>query len=317
MTSTRVHYFLAAAGMALATLAPTAGMASDARGGDGLAGDRPSGVPASYLQTPYGYVAPQTVVRLRKGESVAARQAGRRASRDVNPGECQSARFSAAGAKLDSARAPRGKLAAKNQYLADAAVNFPRDYQTIQMTTDVVVPPAPTQKGKQILYLLSGLHDTADLSGPMVQTVLSWNMMGITPGWTVTTWFASEDDDCLYVSDPVSTSPGEKLRQIIEARQDNGQHVIRASVIDGEAGNPLVQTTFTPPAFNPDQVVNIGLEGYNVKTCNLMPAGGEVLYPYVSTDLTTSAGTKNISDQIVVAPSSSHKCAIALTLDAQ
>ncbi len=314
MTSPRAYSILVAAGLLFATLPP---MASLANGADNSAEQRPASVPAHYLATPLGYVAPQAVIQLRKGESVAMRQARRRASRDVNPGECKSARFNAAGLTLDRAGDRRGKLAAKGHYLADASVNFPKDYQTIQMTADIVVPPPPTLKGKQILYLLAGLHDAGDLSGPMVQTVVSWNMMGVTPGWTVTTWFASEDDDCLYVSDPVPATPGAKLRQIINARQANGKHVINASVLDGEAGNPLVQTTFTPPSFNPDQVINVGLEGYNVKTCNLMPAGGEILYPYLATDLTTSTGEKNISDQIVVAPASAHKCAITLTLDSQ
>jgi len=138
MTSIKANFVMAAAGLALATLASTVGLA---RSADSGAGQRPPNVPANYVLTPYGYVAPQDIVQLRKGETVAMRQARRRASGDVVPGECSSPRFSTTGVKFEARGSRRSVRAYTMHYLANAAVNFPRDYQTIQVTTDVVVPP--------------------------------------------------------------------------------------------------------------------------------------------------------------------------------
>ncbi|MFD2677186.1 hypothetical protein [Camelimonas lactis] len=311
MTSIKANFVMAAAGLALATLASTVGLA---RSADSGAGQRPPNVPANYVLTPYGYVAPQDIVQLRKGETVAMRQARRRASGDVVPGECSSPRFSTTGVKFEARGSRRSVRAYTMHYLANAAVNFPRDYQTIQVTTDVVVPPPPTSELESILYLVTGLHDTKDLSGPMVQSVVSWKMMGFFPGWTASNWFDSEDDDCFYYSRPVSVTPGQTLRQTIEARQNNGKHEIQASVIDLESNTPVAQTTFMPPSFNPDEIVNIGMWGI-VSDCDRMPAGGEIRYPNISANLTISGEKENITDKITVRPATKHICDIALTLD--
>jgi len=313
MTSIKANFVMAAAGLALATLASTVSLA---RSADSGAGQRPPNVPADYLPTPYGYVAPQDIVQLRKGETVAMRQARRRATGDVNAGKCSRPRFSATGVQLEAHGNRRSVRAYTGTYLAKAAVNFPKDYKEIQTATDIIVPPQPAKVSDQILYLFTGLHDAEDLFGPMVQAVLAWNMLPRYPGWTASNWFVSPDDDCVYISPAVNVVTGQRLRQAIEARQTDGQHEIQASVIDLESNTPLQQTTFTPPMFNPDEVVNIALEEFNTHSdCAKLPGGGEIDYPNISTSLTTAGGTENISDQISVRPAPKTRCNIVLTLD--
>lgn len=308
MTSIKANFVMAAAGLALATLASTVGLA---RSADSGASQRPPNVPANYVLTPYGYVAPQDIVQLRKGETVAMRQARRRAS--GNPGECSSPRFSTTGVKLDPTLRP-GKLAIKANYVAEASVDLPKDYQEIQTTTDIIVPPAPTRRYNQVLHLITGLHDTQDLYGPMVQTVVGWRTNSQASEWTASTWFLSPYDECHYISELVDLKPGQKVRQVIEARRNNGQPEIQASILDLEANTTLLQTTFKPQSFDPDQVVNIGMEAYRASKCDLMPAGGEIIYPHISTFATTPAGKTDISNLITVLPALDHACDVVLTL---
>jgi len=312
MTSIKANFVLAAAGLALATLASTAGLARSVESG---ATQRPANVPANYLLTPYGYVAPQAIVRLRKGESVAMRQAQRRVARDAVPGECQTLpRFSASGERLDAPGRRRGVLAYTEHYFARAAVDFPKDYQAVQASTDVIVPPEPTRTSNQVIYLTTGLHDSEEPLGPIIMTTVGWNTLDEKLKWDAVTWFYSPNDRCMYTSEPVNLTPGQKVRQTIEARQANGQHEIQASILDLETNAPLVQTTFKPSSFEPDQIVNVGLDAANVRSCDRLPAGGEITFPSISASLTTSAGEKDISDQITIRPADEHKCDIVLTL---
>ncbi len=175
---------------------------------------RPTGVPADYVVTPFGYFHPSCVLQVRKGESLDAKGVLHQANgstTQISP--CRYPRFNALG-KLISGTGNTNKTdgPAEQPSIGHAWIE---DSNTVTSPTSAygkevstwTVPPLPLTHDGQTIYFFPGFEDYSDQATSILQPVIgSYNG----DQWTMSSW------NCCMVgvtaeSTPVAINPGDSI----------------------------------------------------------------------------------------------------------
>jgi hypothetical protein len=127
-------------------------------------------------------------------------------------------------------------------YWADAAQNA-----VTYLASTWIVPPEPTAKASQLIYLFNGLEPA---SGPplILQPVLQWGDSGIGqdgqgPFWSIASWLVGGPDDSATHTPHIRVSPGDSLTGVMKLVSRSAAGCTYSCEFLNRAGTTLM----TPP----------------------------------------------------------------------
>jgi hypothetical protein len=150
------------------------------------------------------------------------------------------------------------------------------------MSTTWTVPPKPTNRDDQLIYLFNGLQDSNIQH--ILQPVLTWGVSadGGGPFWSIASWYV-DDSGHAFKSASVNVNEGDVLTGVmtLTAQVDNGfNYDCQFAGIDGTTLRVLGIAQLVMPV--------ITLECYGIKSCADYPATPKTSMR--SINVTTAAG---------------------------
>ena len=245
---------------------PTKGLGEGGRG-------RPSSVPVSFVETPFGYSHPSCVYEVAEDEVVQADGSidGTAGARSVPP--CSWPRYDRQGRRHDLAGAPDLDAWVAYGWVQPGALEW--------ISATWTVPPAPSQPGAQRIYLFPGLFPT--YNSFILQPVLAWNGAdGLGQQWFIYSWNCCTIGN-QYHSTPRVVVPGEVISGYVwGANCDSSTGVcsdwqIRTSSTD-------LSSTFNTTTAGAALPYATGgaLEVNDVTSCNMLPAANAYSFQNIS-----------------------------------
>lgn len=268
-----LQIFVPLPGAEAAQVAGKTGFASDT-------GARPANVPARYIATPLGYVAPECVVVLKPHERLQGAvivSSASKATRRIAP--CTSLRYEGSSVATTTRKANPDFPAPSDPnaftgFAPLASITGPRFTSPNVVTMTLTVPPAPTKKAGQSIYIVSGAIARGENTSGLYN-VLAWNMMNEGTEWAAATWqtFA---DGTMVVHRTLAVMPGDEISQHISAA---GQYVnmsgpLIASVKTKSGSGYDTQEIYTDKAYNSVDLFGFTIDG--IKSCDQLPPGGSI-----------------------------------------
>ncbi len=246
---------------------------------DGLAvagADRPAGVPAGYVITPFGYFHPSCALRTEEGQTL------RSDGRITNANGTVAAKAQACGyAHYTRTGLPVAPNTRTSRQTREPVINgWLESVQTISdtwydgITATWTVPPQPPVDDYQTIFFFPGFEDTIN-NLSIVQPVLQWYYPG---PWTLASW-----NCCLagnvYESRPVKASPGDSIYGAVVPMCKKGSGYCPNWKIESENQSTGKKTSIRNAGIE-GQVWNWAfgavLEVYGVKQCNDFPANNSL-----------------------------------------
>jgi len=260
----------------LTFVTPALSAPRDAPSKTSLSGARPAHVPASYVPTPFGYMAPECITELKSHETlrdgrIVSKQDG--TSRVLAP--CKAPRYDPKGMTQKPARSDTIPMTLP---IAVGGVQLWAMYGGFGASvTTVDVPNPPRTQTGQTIYLFASVSN-----GPLALsegglTVLGWNMFG-TGGakWQVTTMHFDAGGQLVYAAPAQVVGP---VSMWILNRADdafsgsisgNGPYTLGV----GSSGGRTNQVDGVYTLNRTDNSMSIGMAAYGVDSCDQLPAGG-------------------------------------------
>jgi len=147
---------------------------------------------------------------------------------------------------------------------------------SITVSADVIVPSAPKTYNGQTVLFFNSVETTAGTDGDIVQSVLDYGATG--DRWIVDSEHCCIDDNDMH-ADPSAANPGDLIHAVMAGTGCDSSGVCSAWTITGtdmNTGKSVVLNTTTPGAI--DEVNSAVLETYDISSCDLLPANGEITY---------------------------------------
>jgi hypothetical protein len=185
-----------------------------------LAGpNRPAAVPQGYVITPFGYFHPYCVREVASGGTVLADGRVQHADGtvDAEAPVCNYPRYTARGEIVTVGIKPP---TISYSWIEDGeAVNTTSSFG--ELTANWTVPPAPTTKDGQVVYLFPWMEDYGNTE-TIIQPVLGWGAApDEEPYWTIASWNCCPSGTANY-STPLQVNPGDTLYGTIESTCSSG-----------------------------------------------------------------------------------------------
>jgi len=251
--------------MLAAGLALTAAAAS--------AATRPATVPANYLTTPFGYMAPECVTILKPyetllGERIVSKKDG--ASRTI--GRCAKPRYSRDGVALKTGRMASSATLDGYDLVAGAKLTTGVTF----MHAGLTVPAAPILSGDQSIYLLTSIYNDVNPAANALRAVLGWNMFGKGERWSLASM--KLDNNGYVISTPLApVNPGDKVELAHNLEADGnaflGPFSTGAYTYDFSQNARIDGSVLDQRA---NAVAAIAMASYGVDDCRKLPAGGRI-----------------------------------------
>ncbi len=165
------------------------------------ASNRPPGVPADYVITPFGWFHPSCVRGVASGDTVFADGRVQHADGTVDPPApvCGYLAYTARGELITSTSPSVSGWIETANTPKPAPSPTPRVTSFSKLTATWTVPPPPTTTSRgQTLYFFPGMQDSRDPDNPplIIQPVLAWNQgpidwstdPGLPGAWSIGSW---------------------------------------------------------------------------------------------------------------------------------
>ncbi len=256
--------------------------------------NRPIGVPADFVITPFGYFHPSCVLQLKKGESVSKEGMLRHADgSEAKVNACQYSHFSPSGSPAagreqsqQSAVTPESEgtvvPAIGHSWIENAGVTTSSAYGKEVSTW--TVPPIPLMHDGQTIFIFPGFQDLGDGNTSILQPVIGSYDGG---PWSMASWnccLAGTADE----SNPVAINPGDTIVGTSEMTCAGGATTCATwnVITEDQTTNQSTELTATP---SDGQTFNWAfggvLEVYNLDQCLDYPPNASVtinnvLYDY-------------------------------------
>ncbi|GHE64504.1 hypothetical protein GCM10019059_25300 [Camelimonas fluminis] len=238
------------------------------------AASRPAHVPASYLATPFGYMAPECVTFLKPHETLAGgRIVSKKDSSSRAAGSCAKPRYSRGGAALQAGGMASDATLDGYDLVAGAGltrgVNF--------MHAGLTAPAAPAMSGDQSIYLFSSVYNDASPATNALRAVLGWNMFGKGQGWSLASM--KLDNTGQLISTPLApVNPGDPVNLVHDMSDPTGNGVrgpftTSAYTQDFSQNASIKGSMLEQPA---NAIAAITMASYGVDDCRKLPAGGSI-----------------------------------------
>jgi hypothetical protein len=176
--------------------------------------NRPSGVPAGYVITPFGYFHPSCVRGVASGDTVLADGRVQHSNGVVDAAApvCSYPHYSARGEVVlgDGSRVDPMTIA--HSWIEDGATTTTTSYA--KLIANWRVPSAPTAFDGQTVYLFPGLVDY-NTDATIIQPVLGWNAF-FGKVWSIASWNCCPSGTTQY-SAPVQVSTGDTIHGLIKS----------------------------------------------------------------------------------------------------
>lgn len=233
--------------------------------------NRPANVPASYIATPFGYMAKHCITQLKPGEVVSGKSIrSTKPSLTTPVRTCDSPRYDSRGAVLG------GRVIPAEQDLI-ARVQIPNDQGISSVSAQFASAlPAPLADTGQSVYFFSSLYSRDPANPSELMPVIGWNMLEDGPGWGVASMVMTEGGQ-LYTSGVQRSSPNDYDRPLLNIYADNGaprpgQGPFRVQASYGTSTNLLVEGKTQPTSLTQiDMVDALVMATYGVEECNELP----------------------------------------------
>jgi len=233
---------------------------------------RPAGVPESYILTHNGFFHPSCVVAVEPDEIVGADRVirGRDGAERLRLEPCLYAQYDRKGTVVPRAHTFDGWIV-----WYDFNGNIPAT-SSIKLSTDWVVPLAPTKVVNQDIAFFNSI-ETSSGGVDILQPVLDF-------GEIRNRWSMISEHCCLSGNDvqttPVPVNAGDVVRGTVEGTSCNVSGVCASWVIttiDVTTGQSTVLNTTAPDGV-PIEINPGVLETYDITSCDMLPANGEVTF---------------------------------------
>ncbi len=233
---------------------------------------RPTGVPVNYVLTHNGFFHPSCVVAVQPDETMGQDLVirGPDGVERERLGACLYERFDRSGTVVVRPHAFDGWIV-----WYDFAGNIPAT-STLKLSTDWLVPLAPTKVVSQDIAFFNGVETSAG-GLDILQPVLDF-------GEVRNRWSMLSEHCCLSGNDvqttPVAVNPGDVVRGIVEGTGCNSSGACASWVItamDLTTGKSTVLNT-TAPGGVPIEINPGVLETYDITSCDMLPANGQATF---------------------------------------
>jgi len=249
--------------------------------------NRPAGVPAGFVITPFGYFHPSCVLQLGNGESVSKDGLLHHADGSVVViPQCQYPHFSAQGAPVSTPGdthtsssgpelVPTEQPAIGHAWIENSSVTTSTSYGKEVSTW--TVPPLPLTHDGQTIYLFPGFEGAANPSTSILQPVVGYSSGS---GWSMASWnccLANTADE----STPVTIHVGDTIVGTIEMTCAAGSLTCSTwnVISNDQTTNQSTELSATP---SDGQTFNLAfggvLEVYNVDQCLDYPANASLTF---------------------------------------
>ena len=236
--------------------------------------NRPTGVPADYVITPFGYFHPSCVVQLAQGDSLRrSDKIVRHANGSSSPmHSCDHPHFRADGEKVIGDEAGLANPDISHAWVEYASDTTKSAYG--QLYAEWSVPPTPASKDGQTLFYFPGMEDIDDVV-TIIQPVLGWNS-DYASSWGIASWNCCESGTT-YEATPQRVNPGDTILGYMVANCPAGTKTCDSwDIVTLDLQNGL--SSELPDTSNFGQTFNWAFGGvmevYNVSQCSDYPSNG-------------------------------------------
>lgn len=170
--------------------------------------NRPATVPAGYVITPFGYFHPSCVAHLAEGDELRPDD---NVIRHANGASNKMHACAYPHYRADGERVIGDERAVKDPDISHAWIEYASATATSSygiLYAEWTVPPAPTSKDGQILFLFPGLEDI-DHIVTILQPVLGWNY-DYASAWGIASWNCCKQGTT-YEATPEPVSSGDTI----------------------------------------------------------------------------------------------------------
>jgi hypothetical protein len=240
--------------------------------------NRPAGVPAEFVVTPFGYYHPSCVNHFAEGDVLRHDlNAIQRANGTLeNIEQCAYPHYRGDGQKVVGDERAVKDPNISHAWIEYASIHDGPDFG--QVYSEWSVPASPTTDDGQIVYYFNGFEDINDVV-TIIQPVLGWNS-DYAAAWSIAAWNCCINGD-VNEATPAHVNPGDHLEGYVFNNCSSGTKTCNSWDIvikDEENGNfsQLIDTSNYGQTFN--WAFGGVLEVYNIKQCSDYPpadyAGG-------------------------------------------
>jgi hypothetical protein len=234
--------------------------------------NRPVTVPANYLITPFGYFHPSCIRHLADGDTVQKEENAVRhadGTFDTVRG-CAYRRYAVDGSEISGEEPPF----ISHSWIEAASTTTTSSFG--KLTAEWTVPPTPTSKDGQTVYLFPGLEDINHVV-TILQPVLGWNS-DYASAWGIASWNCCTQGT-VFEATPQRVNPGDTiLGYMFESCAAGTLSCSRWNVVtlDLQSGkfSHLLMTSSQGQTFN--WAFAAALEVYNIKQCSDYPSNGSL-----------------------------------------
>lgn len=235
---------------------------------------RPAGVPEGFVATPFGYFHASCVRKLEPGATLMKpERAVRHADGHYESIEaCAYPRYSNKGEALPTDTAAGNRPTIGHAWIEASSTTTSTSYG--KLVASWIVPPAPTGRDGQTVYLFPGMEDYLNVIS-IIQPVLGWNS-DFSNAWGIASWNCCINGTT-WESAAVPVQPGDTILGTMTANCAAGTlmcatwDVVTQDVTTGKS-TTLSHTGSDGQVFN--WAFAGALEVYNIAQCSDYPPNG-------------------------------------------
>lgn len=174
-----------------------------------------------------------------------------------------------------------------------------------------VVPPEPTTKASQLIYLFNGIEPAA--GGLILQPVLQWG--GSDPDadgkqrtgqfWSIASWLVGGNDDSATHTPHIRVNPGETLVGLMKLLSRSSNGCIYSCEFQGRAGTTLITPAIPDLIWCYETLEAYEEEGthtppYDLDSASEYPPAASITFGDIGivTDVENPTGTWGVSDTV-------------------
>jgi len=286
-----------ATGLALASAPANAGAAS-----------RPAHVPASYLATPFGYMAPECVTFLKPHEIVRERKILSRRTSAIRPlSDCLRPRYDRQGRALRNQALPHD-----HDLIASLEIPNGRGVSAISANFGQLAAPT-TQTGQSIIFF-NALRNSASADANALVTAVGWNMFGKGSQWMLSAMRLNENGQLTATEPEPYQSPYDPgLTPLLLISSSWGGNATTTGPFDlfatTQAFNGAGFIFDARSAAPIDTVDSLIMTTYGVESCEQLPAPGQMSVKYYA----TQKPLPDLTNQVQVSVGAQTFCNMTMT----
>jgi len=234
--------------------------------------NRPAGVPADFVITPFGYFHPSCIAHMAKGDVLqqdeGAIQHADGTSETIQ--QCGYPHYDSDGTKVVGDVKPTGNGTSEPPFIGHAWIEYASIHGTNnygQVYSEWDVPAAPTSNDGQTVYFFNGLEQfSGDVT--IIQPVLGYNS-DYADAWGIAAWNCCKNGTVQEAS-PAKVNPGDHLEGYVFNNCKAGTAKCGSwdiVIVDEQNGNfsQLLKTSNFGQTFN--WAFGAVLEVYNITKC--------------------------------------------------